>query len=513
MATQQELANLAKLYLAARNRLLNTIVNFKGVGTKVYANSVLQCLNRELEELAKATDEFIDTAIPAEYEKGLQETYDYFKKNNLLMKHPSLFADLHAEAIHTVAREMQFQIRQGLASVGRQILRYVDSARDEALRAVGLASSGEKIAAGATTVQMRQIMVKKLQDEGFMTVQYGSGARAFQVPLDTYAMLCARSTTREAGNLARENQLTANGYDLVQITEHYPTCDICAQFQGRVYSITGNDKRFPPLSRAFSSGYHNIHPNCRHVAVPFVESLQTPEEMQQAIERSNAPFKDTREKQEVELYNKQQAQNRRMREDLYQYERYKARLGPDAPKSFHGFRRIKKAGGKAWEALQKDYRLTGLIEQLGLVKADVVQRADSFYSHEDRLERLEAYLRDKPIRDWIASDEQPKTIDVWKQGKHIVGHANYRPGRSRITISPEKAQEIVNRLAGTGELLRDKKGHWRHQELVQIDDIIGVAVGLDGNETPTQRAVIHYSKSGTHIVPSSLEFMEVKIDD
>jgi len=407
MATQQELANLAKLYLAARNRLLNTIVNFRGVGTKVYANSVLQCLNRELEALAKAADEFIDTAIPAEYEKGLRETYDYFKKNNLLMKHPSLFADLHAEAVHTVAREMQYQIRQGLASVGRQILRYVDSSRDEALRAVGLASSGEKIASGSTVVQMKNLMIEKLKNEGFMTVQYSSGARAFQVPLDVYAMLCARSTTREAGNLARENQLTANGYDLVEISTHYPTCEVCAQYQGRVYSISGNDKRFPPLSRAFSSGYHNIHPNCRHVLVPFVESMQTPEEMQQAIERSNRPFKDSRAKREVDLYNKQQAQNRRMREDLYQYERYKARLGPDAPKRFHGFRKIKKAGGEKWALMQLDYRR----------RTDLAQHPEKALPNADKAIAAEAKFTRYLFN--------PENADGWAKGVALSSRLGY----------------------------------------------------------------------------------------
>ncbi len=364
--TQKELANLAKLYLAARNRLLNTIVNFKGVGTKVYANSVLQHLNRELEAMAKATDEYVDTAIPEEYKKGLDETYAYFKKNNLLMKHPSLFADLHTEAIHAVAREMQFQIQQGLATVGRQILRYVDSARDEVLRAVGLASSGEKIASGSTVIQMKHIMIEKLKNEGFMTVQYGSGVRAFQVPIDTYAMLCARSTTREAGNLARENQLTANGYDLVEMSTHYPTCPVCAQYQGRVYSITGEDRRFPPLSTVFSSGYHNVHPNCRHVIVPWIEELRTDDEVQEAIRGSNAPFKDSRSKREVDLYNEQQAKNRRMREDLYRYERYKARLGEDAPKTFQAFRRLKKTGGEKWDTMQTFYHYKKDVPTLSL---------------------------------------------------------------------------------------------------------------------------------------------------
>ena len=54
-----------------------------------------------------------------------------------------------------------------------------------------------------------------------ITGNYGTGKRAYQVGLDSYAAMVARSTTREAGNLARENQLTENGYDLMMMTEHY----------------------------------------------------------------------------------------------------------------------------------------------------------------------------------------------------------------------------------------------------------------------------------------------------
>lgn len=356
--TQRELENLAKIYLQGRNQLLDVIVNYKGVGTRVYYNSVLKHLNWELRRLRTATNKFIDTSIPREYHQGLKAVYSYFTRNNLLMKRPDIWADIHTDAIYGIAREMQYHIDQGLAQVGRQVLRYAETARDEALRSAGLLKTGEKIASGSTTNDMKNWLIKQLQDEGFMTVQYGQGAGAYQVPLDTYANMVVRSTTREAGNQAMENQLSENGYDLVEMSTHYPTCEVCAPLQGRVYSISGKDKRFPALSIAFSSGYHNVHPNCRHVIVPWIESLQTPEEVQAAIVKSNKPLKDTRSRREVELYMKQQGENRRARQDLYQYERYKARLGDDAPKSFYAFSRMKKAGGDPWKRLKKMYAIS-----------------------------------------------------------------------------------------------------------------------------------------------------------
>ena len=142
----------------------------------------------------------------------------------------------------------------------------------------------------------------------------------------------------------------------MMMTEHYPTCEACAVLQGRVYSISGRDKRFPPLSRAFPSGYRNVHPNCRHVMTYWIEEMQSPEEIRAALARSNAPFTDNRSDEEIALYSKQQADSRRMRADRSQFERYRQRLGEDAPKSFHTFRRIKNADGQKWKEMQSLYR-------------------------------------------------------------------------------------------------------------------------------------------------------------
>lgn len=402
MRTPGNLDELQKIYLNAREQLLKSIVDAKtGVGTKTYYNTVLKSLNETITRLAAESDSYIDTAIPDEYRKSLDETYAYFTRNNLMMKSPHAFAQLHSDAIRELSLELRYNIRGGLAQVGRQILRYLDSSRDEALRRAGLESSAEKAATGSTIVDMKKNMVDKLQKQGFMTVQYGAGSKAYQVPLDSYAMLCARSTTRESGNLARENQLTSNGYDLMKMTEHYPTCELCATLQGRVYSISGADKRFPPLSRAYESGYHNVHPNCRHVMTPWVEELEDEKTVREEIERSGAPFEDPRSKDEIELYSRQQAENRRMRQDLYQYERYRERIGEDAPKSFRAFRRLKKAGGEKWGVLEAQYRGMGYYEKavkneptITLVIVDTAKEAGmEAVGLEFRIKSKESYLR------------------------------------------------------------------------------------------------------------------------
>ena len=352
---------LVAVFLQARHRLFDTIANpSTGAGTKTYANTVLQQLDREIAHLQATTGSFVSKTVPMQYVQGLNETYAYFQRHGLQMRHPDHFAVLHRDAMYDISREMQHNIGSALIDVGRQVQRYVDAAQADTLRRIGLEQTAVKMASGATVWEMRNAMLRQMQQHGFMTIQYGEGRSARQVPLDVYATMVARTTTREAGNAARVNQLTANGYDHMKMSEHFPTCPICAPLQGRVYSISGNDQRFSSIDVAWSSGYKTVHPNCIHVFTPWIAELRSDDEIKQESERSKAPFEDTRGEKERELYAAHQAKNRQARQELYQFERYKARLGNDAPKTLAEFRRVKRAGGERWEALQAEYRKRGV---------------------------------------------------------------------------------------------------------------------------------------------------------
>lgn len=64
------------------------------------------------------------------------------------------------------------------------------------------------------------------------------------------------------------------------------------------------------------------------------------------------------------------------------------------------------------------------------------------------------------------------------------------------------AQELINKLSNTGEVFIDKNGNWNRKEMVVSDEIIGTYVNpSDNKETRTNKAMIIYSKTGTHIYP------------
>lgn len=89
-----------------------------------------------------------------------------------------------------------------------------------------------------------------------------------------------------------------------------------------------------------------------------------------------------------------------------------------------------------------------------------------------------------------------KKIHLGKQGKHIVGHNNYTKGKSILNISTEKAQKLVNEYSGTGKKIG------ANRERVNFKSVIGKYVDpKTGKAYDTTVGTIHYSNSGTHIVP------------
>jgi RHS repeat-associated protein len=92
-------------------------------------------------------------------------------------------------------------------------------------------------------------------------------------------------------------------------------------------------------------------------------------------------------------------------------------------------------------------------------------------------------------------------IDMGKQGKHVVGHSNYIPGRSILTADPTD----LGLHAGTGQsangVLAGKPGA---KERIDFGRVIGVwwVDRGSGAGVPTTKGLIHYSANGIHVVPA-----------
>lgn len=163
----------------------------------------------------------------------------------------------------------------------------------------------------SVTYELRNRVHELLVKENFIKVEYANGRT---IPVDAYAEMVANTASIEAYNTGAIDY-AMNNTDLVEMTTIFPTCDICAKYQGRVYSVSGNDKRYPSLyDTVLSKGYNTVHPNCRHEFIPYDEDFDTTEEKKARQEKANKPFEDSRTDKNVKEYQKWQEANRAARE-------------------------------------------------------------------------------------------------------------------------------------------------------------------------------------------------------
>lgn len=106
------------------------------------------------------------------------------------------------------------------------------------------------------------------------------------------------------------------------------------------------------------------------------------------------------------------------------------------------------------------------------------------------------------VNEAISSGKVSKKINREKQLRHTRnGHIK---GRSYLDGDLEYAQKLVDKLSGTGEPVMSSN-RWLCKERVIDPHIIGTHVARDGTETKTNKAMICYSKTGTHIYPRKEE--------
>ena len=154
------------------------------------------------------------------------------------------------------------------------------------------------------------------------------------------------------------------------------------------------------------------------------------------------------------------------------------------------------------------YEYNNNIDNKVSAAAKRAEKAKAKQEEAKRLQKLELekqkQKKSAEIRNLIKSDATPKKLNPGSQNKHIPSSKGFIKGRSYLYGDAETAQKLIDRYAGTGELrFARSTGEWSHKEIVTADEDIGVTINPEtGEEVSTNRFTIHYSKKGTHIVPT-----------
>lgn len=336
---------LIKLYVNAQNTLIKIVTaKHERKSNYAYERRVMNRVNETLKRLNNDSSNWSNENIPFQYKKSVNKLVRDFDSMGIAVDGFERFTKTHEKRIDVLIRNTNNKLRTANTYIGRRI--------QDTVRQISIESVAQAQAMGVSVKQLRQDLTTRFVNNNILAIKTRTGKN---INIEAYAGTVARSTMTEAQNKATMIHSQELGYDLVQMSEHHSPCPICAPLESRIYSISGNDTRYPPLDFAFGSGYANIHPNCRHILLPYIEKLDDSAALNRRF--SNRPFDiDPRSKAEIDKYNKQQKENAERNRDKRQYERYKLTLKEKAPKTFAGFRKMKKSNSGKYQELLSEYK-------------------------------------------------------------------------------------------------------------------------------------------------------------
>lgn len=345
--TPQQLAErinrLIELYYNAGLELIEMLRTLEDGYGKRKVESLIKLIDARLNELtATASAQYAEILGNAYYIGAMEAISGIAKHIPETQIDKSIQSLIHHRAVQAIMDESFYSILEATDNMSQDI-------KDRIQQVVQRANE-RSLLQGVSRRQATKDAVAELSQEQIRGIVTKNGAR---VPVDKYMAGVVQYYQRKAHVTGAENMITQNGYDLVYVNRVGITCEFCAVYQGRVYSISGSDPRFPKLE--VRPPYHS---HCVHSFSAWIEDGVSAEEVERMIKVSNAPFRDTRTAREIRRYNELQRIKSRANETRKQWLRYKARLPNDIP-DLRTFASQKARGTAKFEEWQELYREVG----------------------------------------------------------------------------------------------------------------------------------------------------------
>ena len=351
---------LRMLFLRTEEEIINEITRKRSRGYVDYAEvAALERVQRILQNMVDESWEYVPKMIETIFYRSDKDAAGYKNARTLSVTQTVAAEQLANNLLGEIveASETAFKSVQAFYTVARL---EDDLFRETALRKV---LRQEVSGIGWTTTSARMAM--ELQSKG-ITAFVDKAGRKWS--LQDYCNMAVRTTARQAEVAA---VLTKDDYDLWQIAKIGTTCPVCAPLEGRVYSKSGTNPDYPPLSLAFgkvdptggddlANTYLNIHPNCLHSIVKYTTIGKTDKQIQRDKDFSNPdknPLdRDPRTKKQIAAYQEKEKNRRKLLADMKQHKEYRAVLGTEIPKDFAKFQEMKYNESESFSFVKLDYQ-------------------------------------------------------------------------------------------------------------------------------------------------------------
>nr|WP_246231580.1 phage minor capsid protein [Sporosarcina jiandibaonis] len=279
--------------------------------------------------------------IEGSYKKGSDVAANEMRVKGKKGVNATFKSRIHKEAVQNIVDEAFYSILEATDHMSNDVKKRIEGI-------VKQANTGSLVE-GLTRKEATKRAIAEATERGITGIITKNGAN---VPVEAYMSGSIHYHQRKAHVDGAINRAIDNGQDLVYVNSVGITCSYCAQYQGRVYSISGKDKRFPVLDQR--PPYHS---HCVHNAYPWNIDYQDEADVALMLTESNRPFTDNRTEANIRKYNEMQRKKSKQNETRKQWIRYKSRV-PDAP-DLKTFASHKARNTSLYKDLQNDYRKVG----------------------------------------------------------------------------------------------------------------------------------------------------------
>lgn len=392
--------------------------------------------------------------------------------------------------------------------------------------------------------------VLKLARRGVSVVDYKSGAWA---QADVAMRRHIRTQAVQAGSRNTLELLEETGHDLVQTSSHGGARESHAKWQGRVFSLSGKSKKYPPFYR--ETGYGSVDglcgANCKHDFGIYVEGQplryerdpdggdEKREKRYQASQQQRAIEREVRTtRREAAALEAAGIDNTKERMKLSRLQQKRRDLVTKYPhlNAERGRENPYETGSKVYALTRQKVSRTAymahpntkaLIAEAGVSQkrvGELVKASGDGFELKTAAERRAALdnaikrAKAEKERDRRVANAAAMEVHADKQAKHIAGsrqHEQYVANLKRkggaykepsgITVTLEEVRDLIAKHAGTGTAQTTRSGKWSGRETCDAGRVIGYVIGDNGEHIPTTRFTIHYADGDVHIVPTKPE--------
>ncbi len=249
-------------------RILNADPEYKKMvanETKQYKRDVMIAIRQMEREAEEAGDRIIAEAGDMSFNRDL---YAWHQAGQTLTKDSSIVKLIEEMSIATqgtlknLTRTMGFKGPHDFTSLENAYIRTLDKAL------MNMVSGGMSYDAAVEQA------IREMAKSGLRSVDYASG-RTYQ--LDTAVRMCVRTSAHQLSARISNRNCDIMNTDLVEVSKHWGARPSHAVWQGKIYSRSGKNKKYPPFSECHygeADGLCGV--NCRHIFYPFFEGISEP---------------------------------------------------------------------------------------------------------------------------------------------------------------------------------------------------------------------------------------------